>query len=93
MLKYYQDNAIRDSDRGKEWVTLLMDEPDAGMDINNVQETYSWLTSLPEGFQTIIVLHNIGMIHRLKAWGKANFVELSPGYVNTVEEFFRGSSH
>ena len=91
MLKYYADNDISkiegyDNYRG---FTVLMDEPDKGMDVFYVEELYNFIVACPSHFQHIVVLHNIGMIHRLIEWGKANFIEMSEGYLDKVEEFFK----
>ena len=91
LLDYYKHNTSKEEDEGSkkgEDITFLMDEPDAGLDIDNVKEVYKFITEIPAGYQIIVVLHNVGMIHKLKKWGKANFIELTEGYVDKVEEFF-----
>lgn len=88
MRKYYEDNRVE----GK-GITILMDEPDKGMDIDNVKDLLEFMVKDHEnnrgkGGQMICVLHNIGMIHRLKSVEGVNFIELSEGYVDKVERFF-----
>ena len=89
MRKYYEDNAIEENG-----ITILMDEPDKGMDIDNVKDLLEFMVkdhenNMSKGGQTICVLHNIGMIHKLRSVEGVNFIELSEGYVDKVEEFFR----
>ena len=90
MLQYYKDNALEATEENKKFrgVTFLLDEPDAGMDIDNIGEVYKFITSMPKGFQTIVALHNIGMISKLAKRGDVNFIELTEGYVDKVREFF-----
>ena len=90
MLQYYKENDISndkefDNYRG---FTYIMDEPDKGMDVFNVEQLYRFIISCPKHAQQIVVLHNIGMIHKLMEWGGANFIEMSDGYLDKVEEFF-----
>jgi len=84
---YYDENKV-----DFKGITMLLDEPDKGMDVDNVTDLYDWLvTDTTKGkgmYQTICVLHNIGMIHRLMREGVANFIELSEGYLEKVEGFF-----
>lgn len=92
ILDYYKNNTSRigvdEGSKKGEDLTILMDEPDTGLDIDKVKEVYKFITEMPAGFQIIVVLHNVGMIHNLKKWGKANFIELTEGYVDKVEKFF-----
>lgn len=92
LLDYYKHNTLKgeenEASKKSEDLTILMDEPDAGLDIDNVKEVYKFITEIPAGYQIIVVLHNVGMIHKLKEWGKANFIELTEGYVDKVEDFF-----
>jgi hypothetical protein len=88
MRDYYAENSVE----GFKGITMLLDEPDKGMDVFNVKEMYDFLVHHGDfeknGMQVICVLHNIGMIHRLKALGTANFIEMSDGYIDEVEKFF-----
>ena len=87
LLDYYKHNTSKENKESED-LTILMDEPDAGLDIDNVKEVYKFITEMPAGYQIIVVLHNVGMIHKLKKWGKANFIELPEGYIDKVEDFF-----
>lgn len=90
LLQYYKDNNITSKEDKKKYsgFTFLMDEPDKGMDVFNVEQLYNFIVNCPAHYQHILVLHNIGMIHKLKEWGGANFIEMSEGYLDKVEEFF-----
>lgn len=88
MRKYYEDNRVEEKG-----ITILMDEPDKGLDIDNVKDLLEFITkdhvnNRDKGGQIICVLHNIGMIHKLKSVEGVNFIELSDGYVDKVERFF-----
>ena len=86
LLDYYSKNDDKTLENG---LTYLMDEPDKGMDIYNVNMLYNWIGKGEGNIQDIVVLHNIGLIHRIFNERKANFIELSEGYLDDVENFFR----
>ena len=97
MLDYYKRNNLTDYELkvdgdGYLGNSFLMDEPDKGMDINRVEELYEFLTRIPHFTQMIVVLHNIGMIHKLKQMGGVNFIELTEGYIDKVERFFASAA-
>lgn len=86
LLKYYVDN----NDETYKGPTFLMDEPDKGMDVHNLNEVFKILTVSSGKLQDIVVLHNIGLIHRLMKLGdKVNFIEMTDGYLDEVEKFFK----
>lgn len=89
MLDYYGRNNDRTLGNG---LTYLMDEPDKGMDIYNVNMLYNWIGRGEGKIQDIVVLHNIGLIHRLLKERETNFIELSEGYLDDVEKFFKVGS-
>ena len=87
ILEYYK----RNHEEGLKGFTFLMDEPDKGMDVYNVQQVFELLSGNTGVWQDIVVLHNIGLIHKLKGLGdKVNFIELTDGYLSGVERFFGG---
>lgn len=65
--------------------TFLMDEPDEGLDIFNLKELQGFLETASETCQIIVVLHNPLLISSLI--GKANFIELTPNYIKTIQNF------
>ena len=92
MLQYYKDNKIADGADNKKYkgITVLMDEPDAGMDISNVEYLYKMIMGLPPHYQKIVVVHNAALIHRLAKVEGINFIELTDGYVEEIEKFIGG---
>ena len=90
IVQYYKDNIINTTvDTEYNGLTILEDEPDMGLDINNIENLYRFLVNAPNGYQHIAVLHNIGIIHKLMEHGGVNFIELTEGYLDKVERFFR----
>lgn len=68
-----------------EW-TLLLDEPDRNLDIQNINQVMSVLTFHKEQTQVIAVVHNPLIIYSLsqKSESPINWIELTPGYVEKV---------
>ena len=59
------------------------------MDVYNVQQVFELLSRNTGTWQDIVVLHNIGLIHKLKGLGdKVHFIEMTDGYLDEVENFF-----
>ena len=80
--KFYKDNQ-KDSNR----VTILMDEVDQGLDIENLEDIYEMLSANREDTQLIVSLHNIALIQKLKKLPFVNIIEVSKGYLNKIENF------
>lgn len=92
MLDYYERNGFKAAKGDPYWGwTMLFDEPDKGLDVFNVKELFDFITNEKDEkfLQKIVVLHNIGLIHKLKEWGHANFIDLDKGYLEEVEKFFK----
>lgn len=66
-------------------VTLLMDEPDEGLDINNLKILKDFLLSIKDKVQVIVILHNQLLIKSLAE--EANVIELSENYLQKIKEF------
>lgn len=64
---------------------FLMDEPDEGLDIDNITALRDFLLDASKTVQVIVVLHNQLLIKSLA--DKANVIELSPGYLDKVKNF------
>ena len=85
LLAYYKTN----NDDTYKGTSFLMDEPDKGMDIHNVRLLYDMFAADHSKIQDIVVLHNVGLIHKLQELGdKVNFIEMTDGYLDEVENFF-----
>lgn len=66
-------------------VTLLLDEPDRNLDIENVREVRNIITYRKENTQTIVVVHNPLIIVSLANMrDRLNIIEMTPGYVDKV---------
>lgn len=91
ILAYYKENNITQDDDAKTFngFTFLMDEPDKGLDINNIQQVYNFLSNCPANYQEIVTLHNIGLIHKLRKNDNVHFIEMSEGYLDKIEEFLK----
>lgn len=91
MLDYYERNGFKakKDDPYYGW-TMLFDEPDKGLDVFKVKELFDIITRDCDEklIQKIVVLHNIGLIHKLRKWGKANFIDIDNGYLEEVDRFF-----
>lgn len=71
--------------------TILMDEPDQGLDINNLEEVYSIVSYEKPQTQLIASIHNPVLINRLSKLENVNFIEMSPDYLKKVKKFVEGS--
>lgn len=70
---------------GNEW-TILMDEPDRNLSLENLSQIKSILDFHKEGTQLIAVIHNPLLIYSLSNMKHINFIEMTPGYVGKVKE-------
>lgn len=92
-VKWYADNkfSCKTNKDMMPWsgVTMIADEPDAGMDIYKLDELYRLYEATPPHYQHIIAIHNVALIHKLKEIG-ANIIEITPGYLDEIEDFLKG---
>lgn len=70
--------------------TVLMDEPDQGLDIENIKEIYGVLTANREDTQLIAAIHNPLLIYKLSKLDFVNIVETTPGYLKSIYDFVEG---
>lgn len=68
-----------------EW-TILMDEPDRNLDIENIDEIRGVLSFHKEQTQIIAVIHNPLLIYNLSNNPEVNLIEMTPGYVGKVKK-------
>ena len=78
-LKYIHDHVIS----GDEW-TILMDEPDRNLSIDNIGQIEGILNVHKEHTQIIAVIHNPLIIYALSKNPEVNFIEMTKGYVKKV---------
>ena len=67
--------------------TILMDEPDQGLDINNLKDIYGVLSCDKESTQLIAVVHNPILVYKLSKLPYVNIIEMSPNYLEIVKDF------
>lgn len=66
--------------------TILMDEPDQGLDIINSKEIYDTISFDKPQTQLIAVVHNPLIIYKLMKSTNAHWIEMSEGYLDKVEK-------
>lgn len=68
----------------KEW-TILMDEPDRNLSLDNIEHIKYFLSFHKEHTQIIAVIHNPLLIYALSGMEHVHFIELTKGYVVKVK--------
>lgn len=68
-----------------EW-TIILDEPDRNLDIENIGQIKNILSFHKQNTQIIAVVHNPLLIYALSKKKKINFIELTPGYIDRVKK-------
>lgn len=81
-LDYYEQN-----NKSSNRCTILMDEPDQGLDITNLEEIYGILSYDKPDTQIIAVVHNPILIYKLAKLDFVNIIEMSDGYLNKIKAF------
>lgn len=86
LLKYYKDNRVVLMEKDFEY-TILMDEPDRNLDIDNIMDLYKVLSFHKPQTQIIAVIHNPALIYKLSKLDHVNFIEMTKGYLKKVVNF------
>ena len=86
LLSYYKKNH-KDIDNLQ--FTILMDEPDRNLDIQNIDEVYNIIKTEKPDTQLICVVHNPVIINRLSKLDYVNFIETEKGYLQKVIDFVK----
>lgn len=81
LLKYYERNRITLTESSFEY-TVLMDEPDRNLDIDNVMQIYNVLSFHKPQTQIIAIIHNPALIYKLNKLDCVNFIEMTEGYLS-----------
>ena len=68
-----------------EW-TIILDEPDRNLDIDNIGNIKNILSFHKKNTQIIAVVHNPLLIYALSKKKNINFIELTPGYVDRAKK-------
>jgi len=71
-----------------EW-TILMDEPDRNLDIENINQIKGILSFHKEQTQIIAVIHNPLLICSLSKKKNINIIEMTEGYVHKINQLVR----
>lgn len=69
--------------------TILMDEPDRNLDIENINQIKSILSYHKEHTQMIAVVHNPLLIYTLSKNKDINFIEMTEGYIHKIQSIIR----
>ena len=64
--------------------TVLMDEPDKNLSLENIKQVADILSFHKEHMQIIAVVHNPIVIYKLSRFKSINFIEMTDDYVNTL---------
>lgn len=83
-VQYVIDHAVG----GNEW-TVLMDEPDRNLDIENIGQVKTILSIHKPQTQIIAVVHNPLLICSLSKNSEVNIIEMTKGYVNKVKKLVK----
>lgn len=67
--------------------TVLMDEPDRNLDIDNIMQIYNVLSFHKLQTQIIAIVHNPALIYKLSKLDCVNFIEMTEGYLKDVVNF------
>lgn len=86
LMEYYVKNRIKIEPKDLEY-TVLMDEPDRNLDIDNLESIYDILNFHKPGVQIIAVIHNPTIIYKLSKIPEVNIIEMTEGYLNKVIKF------
>ena len=84
MLEYYKANSIPCSENNYDY-TVLMDEPDRNLDVENIESIYKILSERKEHTQIIAVIHNPILIYKLSKLKYINFIQMDKGYLNKIK--------
>lgn len=69
--------------------TILMDEPDRNLDIENINQIKSILSYHKEYTQIIAVVHNPLLIYTLSKNKDINFIQMTEGYIHKIQSIIR----
>ena len=88
LLHYYKTNHVEITKEKFEY-TVLMDEPDRNLDIDNITSVYNILSERKELTQIIAVVHNPILIYKLSKLDYINFIEVEPNYLYKVKNLIK----
>lgn len=68
-----------------EW-TIILDEPDRNLDIENIGQIKNILSFHKQNTQIIAVVHNPLLLYALSKKKNINFIEFTPGYIDKIKK-------
>jgi len=83
--QYYDYTQSHKVSCDNEW-TILMDEPDRNLSIDNIVDVKGVLSFHKPYTQIISVVHNPLLIYALSKCDEVNFIEMTDGYINKVKK-------
>lgn len=88
---YYELNRISDNEETQKHsgITIVMDEPDRGLDVINLQSVFGLIENWVDigKAQIIMSCHNPLLIHKFRKQEWCNVIELTEGYMSKIEEW------
>jgi ATPase subunit of ABC transporter with duplicated ATPase domains len=85
---YWEYIKGRQQEGSDEW-TILMDEPDRNLDIENIDQIKGILSFHKPQTQMIAVVHNPLLIYNLSKKKDINIIEMTEGYVHKIKSIIR----
>jgi ABC-type cobalamin/Fe3+-siderophores transport system ATPase subunit len=83
-----KEHRIKPIEEEKE-ITILMDEPDRNLSLDNIGHIKSILSFHKPQTQLIAVIHNPLLIYNLSKVKDINIIEMTEGYVHKVKSIIR----
>lgn len=83
--EYICEHRVQEHD---EW-TIIMDEPDRNLDIENIGQVKGVLSFHKPQTQVIAVVHNPLLIYSLSKNKDINFIELTSGYIDRIKKLIK----
>lgn len=87
-IDYVKEHRIKPTEEEKE-ITILMDEPDRNLSLDNIEQIKSILSFHKPQTQLIAVIHNPLLIYSLSKVKDINIIEMTEGYVHKVKSIIR----
>ena len=83
-IDYVKKHRINPTEEEKE-ITILMDEPDRNLSLDNIKHIKAILSFHKPQTQLIAVIHNPLLIYNLSKVEGINFIEMTEGYIDKVK--------
>lgn len=87
-IDYVKEHRIKPTEEEK-GITILMDEPDRNLSLDNIKEIQGILSFHKPQTQLIAVIHNPLLICSLSKVEDINIIEMTEGYVHKVKSIIR----